>query len=98
MHTPQFGRRGGRRRARPLHAHIGWLFVHDQRGSRGATRPICSATPSSASSTARSCCGPSAGLVLPFLLGLAIGGSLAGGLTALLWGGRVRLFLLHHVT
>ena len=37
---------------------------------------------------------------VPFLLGLAIsGGSLvAGGLSALLWAGLVRIFLVHHVT
>jgi stearoyl-CoA desaturase (delta-9 desaturase) len=39
-----------------------------------------------------------AGLALPFFLGLALTGSLAGGLTALLWGGAVRVFLLHHIT
>jgi stearoyl-CoA desaturase (delta-9 desaturase) len=38
------------------------------------------------------------GLALPFALGVALTGSIAGGLTALLWGGAVRVFLLHHVT
>ena len=33
-----------------------------------------------------------------FGLGYAIDGTLAGGLTAALWGGAVRIFLLHHVT
>jgi stearoyl-CoA desaturase (delta-9 desaturase) len=35
---------------------------------------------------------------LPFALGWIVGGGLGGGLTALLWGGFVRVFLLHHVT
>jgi stearoyl-CoA desaturase (Delta-9 desaturase) len=39
-----------------------------------------------------------AGLALPFGLGVALTGSIAGGLTGLLWGGAVRVFLLHHVT
>jgi stearoyl-CoA desaturase (Delta-9 desaturase) len=39
-----------------------------------------------------------AGLALPFGLGVAFTGSIAGGLTGLLWGGAVRLFLLHHST
>ena len=39
-----------------------------------------------------------AGFVLPFLLGWVIGGTLADGLTAALWGGPVRIFPLHHVT
>jgi stearoyl-CoA desaturase (delta-9 desaturase) len=39
------------------------------------------------------------GFVLPFAAGLALsGGSLVAGLTALLWGGLVRVFLLHHAT
>jgi stearoyl-CoA desaturase (delta-9 desaturase) len=37
-------------------------------------------------------------LALPFVLGLAITGTLRGGLTALLWGGLVRIALLHHIT
>ena len=39
-----------------------------------------------------------AGLLLPFALGWAIGGEVRDGLTGLLWGGLVRVFLLHHVT
>jgi hypothetical protein len=38
------------------------------------------------------------GLGLAFGQGAAIGCSLAAGLTGLLWGGAVRLFVLHHVT
>ena len=39
-----------------------------------------------------------AGLAIPFGLGVALTGSVAGGLTGLLWGGAVRVFLLHHAT
>jgi stearoyl-CoA desaturase (Delta-9 desaturase) len=35
---------------------------------------------------------------IPFALGWMIGGGLGAALTALLWGGFVRVFLLHHVT
>ncbi|WP_320670909.1 acyl-CoA desaturase [Patulibacter defluvii] len=38
------------------------------------------------------------GLLLPFLLGLAYHGTLAGGLQTFVWAGLVRVFLLHHVT
>jgi len=38
------------------------------------------------------------GLALPFGLGVALTGSVVGGLTGLLWGGAVRIFLLHHAT
>ena len=38
------------------------------------------------------------GLALAFGLGVALTGTVVGGLTALLWGGAVRIFLLHQVT
>ena len=38
------------------------------------------------------------GLAIPFGLGYLIGGTVTAGLDALLWGGVVRVFLLHHVT
>lgn len=39
-----------------------------------------------------------AGLAFPFGLGVALTGSVMGGLTGLLWGGAARIFLLHHST
>jgi hypothetical protein len=41
---------------------------------------------------------PAAGLAFPFRLGIALTDSLVGGLTGLLWGGAVRIFLVHHAT
>jgi stearoyl-CoA desaturase (delta-9 desaturase) len=38
------------------------------------------------------------GLAVPFGLGAALTGSVVGGLTGLLWGGAVRVLLLHHAT
>jgi stearoyl-CoA desaturase (delta-9 desaturase) len=38
------------------------------------------------------------GLALPALAGFVLTGRLAGALTGLLWGGLVRMFLVHHVT
>jgi stearoyl-CoA desaturase (delta-9 desaturase) len=38
------------------------------------------------------------GFAIPFAAGLAIGGTLTAALTALLWGGLVRVFMLHHAT
>ncbi len=37
-------------------------------------------------------------LLIPFVLGLVLTGTLAGALTGLLWGGFVRIFFVHHVT
>ncbi|HXD53364.1 MAG TPA: acyl-CoA desaturase [Solirubrobacteraceae bacterium] len=82
------------------HAHVGWLFsTHGQASSKRfapdlvedpVMRRINRGFPLLAL----------AGLLVPFLLGFALsGGSLvAGGLSALLWGGLVRIFLVHHVT
>ena len=38
------------------------------------------------------------GFAIPFALGWIVGGGIGAALTALLWGGFVRVFLLHHVT
>lgn len=38
------------------------------------------------------------GFVIPFTLGWIVGGGVGAALTAVLWGGLVRVFLLHHVT
>jgi stearoyl-CoA desaturase (Delta-9 desaturase) len=79
-----------------LHAHVGWLFRHDQRGARYA--PDLLADPVIRFVDRTFVIWAIAGLGLAFGLGTAIGGSIAAGLTALLCGGAVRLFLLHHVT
>jgi len=39
-----------------------------------------------------------AGLAAAFGLGVALTGTVAGGLTGLLWGGAVRIMLVHHAT
>src|SRR6202171_4145471 len=93
-HTPGWrGALGGL-----VHAHVGWMFrgkdmANPGRYARdllsdhdlrviGRTFPLWVL----------------AGLALPFGLGLALTGSVVGGLTGLLWGGVVRIFLLHHAT
>jgi len=37
-------------------------------------------------------------LAIPFALGYLLTGALAGALTALFWGGLVRIFFVHHIT
>jgi stearoyl-CoA desaturase (delta-9 desaturase) len=80
------------------HAHLGWVFrgkdrANPERYARdlladrdmrfiGRTFPLWVV----------------AGLGLSFGLGVALSGSVTGGLTALLWGGGARIFLLHHAT
>jgi stearoyl-CoA desaturase (delta-9 desaturase) len=81
-----------------LHAHMGWLFRHDQRGSRERYAPDLLTDPVMRFVDRWFGVWAIGGLGLAFGLGFAIGGSAAAGLTGLLWGGGVRLFLLHHVT
>ena len=81
-----------------LHAHVGWLFRHDQRGARDRYAPDLVADPVMRFVHRMFPAWALGGLAVAFGLGVAIGGSVDAGLTGLLWGGGVRLFLLHHVT
>ena len=80
------------------HAHLGWLFVHNQRGSRARYAPDLLADPAIRFVDRTFIVWVIGGLALAFGLGVAIGGSLAAGLTGLLWGGAIRMFVLHHAT
>jgi stearoyl-CoA desaturase (Delta-9 desaturase) len=81
-----------------LHAHVGWLFRHDQRGARRRYAPDLLADRAMRLVDRLFPVWALGGLAFAFGLGVAIGRSVEAGLTALLWGGGVRLFLLHHVT
>lgn len=81
-----------------VHAHVGWLFVHDQRGSRTRYAPDLMRDPLLRFVDRTFLVWALAGLAAAFGLGVAIGGSVAAGLTGLLWGGAVRILVLHHVT
>jgi stearoyl-CoA desaturase (Delta-9 desaturase) len=81
-----------------LHAHVGWLFVHTQRGSRDRYAPDLLRDPVIRFVDRTFFVWAIAGLAVAFGLGVAIGGTVGAGLTALLWGGGVRMFVLHHVT
>ena len=95
-HSPHVGHGSGLKGL--YYAHIGWLFnsqgeaspkryareLLEDRGMRLISRNFLWLVV--------------LGLALPFGLGLGITGELAGGLTALFWGGFVRIFFLHHVT
>ena len=98
-HSPQLrrGERFGRWRGL-LHAHVGWLFVGDDTTvERYApdmardpdVRVISKLFPVLAL----------ASFALPFGLGWLLSGrTIVGALTALLWGGLVRMTVLHHIT
>ena len=100
-HSPHVGHGGGLRGALRglLHAHVGWLFIHTQRGARKRYArdliedPVVQLRrphlPGLGGGRARG---------MAFALGWAIGGSLYAALTGLLWGGAVRMLVVHHVT
>ena len=95
-HSPHVGHGSGL--SGLWHAHVGWLFeTHGQAQKRRfaadlvedrGMRAINRAFPALVALS----------LAIPFALGWLVTGSLAGGLTGLLWGGLVRLFFVHHVT
>ena len=98
-HSPHEGGPGALGALRGLwHAHVGWLFNSvgqaDQRRyaadlvkDRGIRLINAAEKPLILAS-----------LALPFLVGLLVKGTLTGALLTLVWGGLVRVFLLHHAT
>ncbi|MGZ6695467.1 MAG: acyl-CoA desaturase [Solirubrobacteraceae bacterium] len=81
------------------HAHTGWLFDRGQRTSARRFAPDLKNDPAIRFVDRYFLLWVLLGLAIPFAAGVALsGGSLAAGLTALLWGGLVRVFVLHHAT
>jgi stearoyl-CoA desaturase (delta-9 desaturase) len=81
-----------------FHAHLGWLFIHTDRANKERYAPDLMKDPVVAYVDRTFFIWVLVGLLLPFLLGWAIGGTLLAGLTGLLWGGLMRMLILHHVT
>jgi stearoyl-CoA desaturase (Delta-9 desaturase) len=81
-----------------FHAHVGWLFIHTQRGAKQRYAPDLVADPVIRFVDRTFLVWVAVGLAVPFGLGVAIGGTVTDGLWALLWGGAVRMLVLHHVT
>ena len=80
------------------HAHMGWLFDEQGRAESKRYARDLLADGGLRALTRNFPWLVLLGLLIPFVAGLALTQSLAGGLTGLLWGGFVRIFLLHHVT
>jgi stearoyl-CoA desaturase (Delta-9 desaturase) len=99
-HSPHVGHGDGWRGALRglVHAHVGWLFLHDQRGAHKRYAPDLLADPDLQWVNRTFFVWAVGGFVAAFALGAVIGGSLWAGLTGMLWGGLVRTLLLHHVT
>ncbi|GAC1435237.1 MAG: acyl-CoA desaturase [Solirubrobacteraceae bacterium] len=80
------------------HAHVGWLFEVNGQAEKRRFCPDLLEDPGMRLINRRFPLIALAGIVLPFLVGLLWSGTLTGGLEAALWGGLVRIFLVHHVT
>jgi stearoyl-CoA desaturase (Delta-9 desaturase) len=81
-----------------LHAHVGWLFVHTNRGRRTRYAPDLIGDSVVSWVDRTFLVWALGGLVAAFGLGWLFGGTLHDGLTGLLWGGAVRMLVVHHVT
>jgi len=81
-----------------LHAHVGWLIVKSPKAQREQYAPDLLADPVMDWIDRTFVLWVLLGLAAPFGLGVALTGTVVGGLTGLLWGGAVRILLLHHAT
>ena len=99
-HSPHAGHSGGFLGALRglVHAHIGWMFGPPLRADEDRYAKDLRADPLMVFINRTFVLWVALGLAVPFGLGVAITGSVTGGLTAMLWGGAVRIFLLHHAT
>jgi stearoyl-CoA desaturase (delta-9 desaturase) len=99
-HSPHVDRASGLRGALSglFHAHVGWIFSGEDLASEERYAKDLLADPIVRFIDRTFPLWVLAGLAFPFGLGVALTGSIAGGLTGLLWGGAVRIFCLHHAT
>jgi len=82
-----------------VHAHVGWLFIHTQRGRKTRYAPDLMRDRDVAWIDRTFIWWAIGGFLASFALGFTFGGlSWYAGLTGMLWGGLVRVLVLHHVT
>jgi stearoyl-CoA desaturase (delta-9 desaturase) len=99
-HSPHLGHDGGVRGvlAGLWHAHTGWLLSEQGRADwRRYAADLCEDDGMRAISRHFGAL-VVASLAIPALAGYAVSGTAAGAATGLLWGGLVRIFLVHHIT
>ena len=81
-----------------MHAHVGWVFGDMEVADEGRYAKDLVADPLIRFVDRTFVLWVIAGLGAAFGLGVALTGSIDGGLTALLWGGAARIFFMHHAT
>jgi stearoyl-CoA desaturase (Delta-9 desaturase) len=99
-HSPHVGHGGGWKGALSglVHAHLGWLFIHSERGAKRRYAPDLMKDPIVSFVDRTFVVWALGGFAVAFGLGWAIGGTWLAALTGLLWGGGVRMLVVHHVT
>lgn len=81
-----------------FHAHVGWILGGEEMADEQRYAKDLLADPVVRFVDRTFVLWVLAGLAFPFGLGVALTGTIVGGLTGLLWGGAVRMFFLHHST
>ena len=99
-HSPHVGHGHGVRGAlRGLfYAHVGWVVFSDEQAQEDRYAPDLLGDRAIRLIDRTFVLWVVAGLGVAFGLGIALTGTVAGGLTGLLWGGAIRILVLHHVT
>ena len=99
-HSPHVGHEGGFRGALKglLHAHVGWVFSDMEVADERRYAKDLLADPLIKFVDRTFVLWVVLGLAVPFGLGVLLSGTVTGGLTAMLWGGAARIFLMHHAT
>jgi stearoyl-CoA desaturase (Delta-9 desaturase) len=99
-HSPHVSPEGGAKGVLSglWHAHTGWLMTSQGRADWKKYAPDLYEDPGMRVISRQFPLLVLASLALPTLAGYLITGTFVGALTALLWGGLVRIFFVHHVT
>ncbi len=99
-HSPHVGHGSGWRGALSglAHAHIGWVFSDMEVADESRYAKDLLADPLIRFVDRTFVLWVLVGLAAAFGLGVALTGTVSGGLAALLWGGAARIFLVHHAT
>lgn len=97
-HSPQHGGVGVRGLLKGFwHAHVGWLFAPDPPGLDHYIKDLTACRMLWVASKLFPLW-VALGIAIPTLLGGLITQSWSGAFTGFIWGGLVRIFLVHHVT
>jgi stearoyl-CoA desaturase (delta-9 desaturase) len=99
-HSPHVGHEGGFRGALKglVHAHLGWVFSDMEVADENRYAKDLLADPLIRFVDRTFVVWVLAGIAAAFGLGVALTGTVDGGLKAMLWGGAARIFLMHHAT